>query len=136
MANLAITPADVVTVSSLYRRDGLAGVAIAQGDALYADATDSNKLKLAIATSAAASVFVGIALTAAGVGQPVLYVEAGLITIGATVAIGVQYVLSATAGKICPSADLVPGNFVTQIGVATEAGKIEIYRRAYNVALV
>ena len=135
MANLTITAANVIAATGVAKKEGVAGVTIAAGDALYADATDAGKLKLAIATSAAAAAFVGIAVTGAAANQPVLYVPVGQLAIGATIRIGAVYVVSATAGKICPVADLVAGNFVSVIGIAPSAGNLDVYPRVSGVAL-
>jgi hypothetical protein len=135
MANLSITAASVQVASTVRLSRGVAGATIAAGDALYIDTSDSNKLKLAIATSAAAAVFAGIATHAALSGQPVQYIPAGAITIGATLAIGTVYVVSATAGKICPVADLVAGNYLTIIGMPSTTSILQVYPKASGTAL-
>jgi hypothetical protein len=135
MANLSITAASVQVASTVKLSRGVAGATIAAGDALYADTSDSGKLKLAIATSAAAAVFAGIATHAAATGQPVQYIPAGAITIGATLAVGVVYVVSATAGKICPVADLVAGNYLTIIGMPSTTAILQVYPKASGTAL-
>jgi hypothetical protein len=135
MANLSITAASVQVASTIPLTRGIAGATIAAGDALYSDASDNNKMKLAIATSAAAAAFAGIATHAALAGQPILYIPAGAITIGATLAVGSVYVVSATAGKICPVADLVAGNFVTIIGMPSSTTVLEVYPKASGTAL-
>jgi hypothetical protein len=135
MANLSITAASVQVSSTIPLTRGIAGATIAAGDALYSDASDNNKMKLAIATSVAAATFAGIATHAALAGQPILYIPAGAITIGATLAVGSVYVVSATAGKICPVADLVAGNFVTIIGMPSSTTVLEVYPKASGTAL-
>jgi len=135
MSNLSITAASVQVASTVRLSRGVAGAAIAAGDALYVDTSDSNKLKLAIATSAAAAVFAGIATHAALAGQPVQYIPAGAITIGATLVIGTVYVVSATAGKICPVADLVSGNYLTIIGMPSSTTVLEVYPKTSGTAL-
>ena len=135
MANLSITAASVQVASTVRLSRGVAGATIEAGDVLYIDTSDSNKLKLAIATSAAAAVFAGIATHAALSGQPVQYIPAGAITIGATLAIGTVYVVSATAGKICPVADLVAGNYLTIIGMPSTTSILQVYPKASGTAL-
>lgn len=135
MSNLSITSANVLAGAGSPAVTGVAGAAIAAGDALYIDTSDSNKLKLAIATSAAASVFAGIALHAAASGQPITYMTSGSITIGATVHVGTIYVVSATAGKLCPVADLVTGNYVTIVGMPTSTTLLDVYPRSSGLAL-
>lgn len=135
MSNLSITPGSVQVASTIPLTRGVAGATIAAGDALYVDATDSNKLKLAVATSAAAAAFAGIATHAALAGQPILYLPVGAITIGATLTLGTVYVVSATAGKICPVADLVSGNYLTIIGMPSTTTVLEVYPKASGTAL-
>lgn len=135
MSNLSITAASVQVASTVKLSRGIAGATIAAGDALYIDASDSNKLKLAIATSLAGAAFVGIATHAALSGQPVQYIPAGAITIGATLVVGTIYVVSATAGKICPVADLVSGNYLTIIGMPSTTSILQVYPKASGTAL-
>jgi hypothetical protein len=135
MSNLSITAASVQVASTIPLTRGVAGATIAAGDALYVDTSDSNKMKLAVATSAAAAVFAGIATHAALAGQPILYIPAGAITIGATLHVGTIYVVSATAGKICPAADLVAGNYVTIIGMPSSTTVLEVYPKSSGTAL-
>src|SRR6266496_1447543 len=104
MADLTITAANVASGTGSQTSDGTAGGTITQGDAIYQDATDSNKWKRADANlSAAAAAAIGIALNAAENGQPVRIQVGGEMNPGATLAVGTVYVLSATAGKIAPS---------------------------------
>jgi hypothetical protein len=63
---------------------------------------------------------VGIALHAAGSGQPLSYAATGsVINIGATTAKTTTYVVSATAGGVAPQADLVSTNKIVRLGHAT-----------------
>jgi hypothetical protein len=118
MANLSITAADVERGTRSGVNYGTAGAAITQGQALYQDSTDGT-LKLADADASASAEFVGIALNAAAVGQPITYLTNGNITIGATVATGTAYYVSTTPGAICLESDLSTGDFPTLIGFAT-----------------
>jgi hypothetical protein len=121
MADLTVTPASVLWSSGNAPVSGYnAGASIAAGDALYLDSVTST-LKLAQSDgSAAEAAVVGIALNAAGSGQPVSYAPNGaVINIGATTAKTTTYMLSAAAGKVCPQADLVSTNKITRIGYAT-----------------
>jgi len=61
----------------------------------------------------------GIALHAASSGQPLSIQRSGSITIGATLIPGMVYVLSNTAGAICPHTDLISGDYFVEIGIAT-----------------
>jgi hypothetical protein len=127
MADLSITAANVTATSSQPRSSGIAGTTITAGQALYVDATDSNKLKPADANNGVEKAAVaGIALNGAASGQPVVYQTGGTITIGATVGIGAIYVQSRTPGGICPAADLLPNDYVTIIGVGTTATTLSL----------
>ena len=125
MANVTITPAAVLKSATAEVAEGIAGATIVQGDWLYADAAASNTLKLADATSSAKSTVVGMALTAASSGQPVKYLTVNDVTMdGLTQA--QLYVLSVTAGKMCPRADLSTGNWVTVLGAAKSATVLKV----------
>jgi hypothetical protein len=94
--------------------------AIAIGDAVYL----STASKLAKGdnnggTGGSMATVRGIALSAAeGVDQPVTIITEGNLTCDGLTK-GTVYALSATAGKICPVADLASGNYVSVIGIAT-----------------
>lgn len=133
MADLSITAANVLKDGSAGTTSGTAGVTILAGEALYLDSV-TNTLKLAVATSAAAAAFVGIALHGAAAGQPITYITGGLLTIGATVALGQVYCVSATAGKICPYGDLVSTNFVSIIGIPTTTAILLVKSNVSGIA--
>jgi predicted cupin superfamily sugar epimerase len=120
MADLTITAASVL-LSSGRTDTGTAGATITAGQAVYIDATDSNKLKLAQADGTAAEVdAVGIALHAALTGQPLRYaVDGTTINIGATTAKNTTYVVSTVAGGVAPSTDLTSGHRIVNLGYAT-----------------
>lgn len=126
MADLSITAANVLKSATAQTATGTAGATITAGQALYIDTSDSNKLKLAQATSTKYA-FAGIALHAAASGQPIAYVtQDAELTIGATVAVGVVYGLSDTAGGICPVADNGSGDYATVIGIGVSTTKISV----------
>jgi hypothetical protein len=128
MADLTITAASVLAGSGAVKETGVAGASVTAGQAVYKDASDSNKFKLADNDSATAAVrsFYGIALHAAGSGQPLTVLKSGPITIGATTAVGTVYCLSSTAGGICPSADIATGDYNTVIGIGTSTTVIQV----------
>ena len=124
MADITVTAANVAPSSST-TEEGTAGGTVTAGQPVYKDSSDSYKLKAADANaSAAAAAAVGIALHASLAGQPLRYAKAGPVTIGATVAVGTIYVVSATAGGIAPHGDLATGMYTTILGVATTTGII------------
>lgn len=124
MANLSITAASVAT-SLGSQVSATAGVAISAGQAVYLDSTTST-IKLADANALLSAAVVGIAVNSAAAGQPITYQPTGLITIGATVVTGTAYYLSATAGGICLESDLVSGEYVTFLGIATSTTVISL----------
>jgi hypothetical protein len=127
MADLTITPASVLPGSGAAKVNGTAGATITAGQVVYLDSSD-NKYKLADNDSATAAVRspAGIALHAASSGQPLTIQTAGPITIGATVAVGIVYCLSSTAGGICPNADIAAGDYNTIIGIGTSTTVIDV----------
>ena len=136
MADLTITAANVVAGSNARKTSGIAGVAITAGQAVYLSST-TGKYLLADTDSATAEarVPVGIALNGAAAGQPVEVQTSGDITIGATVAAGVAYYLSGTAGGICPVADVASGDYPSIIGMGISTTEIRIDIQAPNVVL-
>lgn len=100
----------------------VAGVAIKAGQALYKKSTD-NKVYLADADlSLEGATTVGIAVCNAQAGQYVVYQKSGEITLGgATMTIGVTYLVSDTAGGIRPISDLNTGDYISVLGTAKSA---------------
>jgi hypothetical protein len=127
MADLVITAANVVSGTGARIAEGTAGVALTAGQVVYLDsATSTYKLADNDSGTAAARSPKGIALHAAAAGQPIAVHTKGPITIGATVAASGIYVLSSTAGAICPAADLGSGDYTSIIGLGTSTTVIEV----------
>lgn len=129
MANLSVTAANVsYVVGEITKEELVAGATITAGQAIYKDAAASNVAKLAQSdgTTAEAAVY-GIALCSASTGQPVVVAKTGDFDIGGTLTVGTIYVLSQTAGAICPVADLTTGDYVSIIGVGTAADNLELH---------
>ena len=136
MADLTITPANVLKgTGATTIPQYMAGETITAGDAVYLKEADSRWWKTQADGSTAEVVFGGIALHGSLAGQPLVVQNAGEITIGATTAIGILYVVSAAAGKICPSADLVSTNKVTVIGFGKTATVLKMSPILTEVAL-
>lgn len=137
MADLTITAANVVPAASPTTKTqvGTYGATITQGMPVYLDSADG-KWKIADANaSVTTAAAVGIALVAGSDGQPGLIQTEGDITIGATVAVGTIYVVSATAGKIAPSADGVSGWYTCVLGIAISTTVIRLKILAGGVAI-
>ncbi len=127
MADLTITAASVVPGANARFRSGPAGAAITAGEVVYPDASGDIQLadNNASAITAGSGGVIGLAVCDAAASQRVTYVTLDDdLTIGATVAVGTSYYLSATAGKIAPEADLVTGNYATLLGVGKSTTKI------------
>ena len=123
MANLTITVASVLHPANSPRLTlNIAGEALLRGQVVYL-AADSKWYK-AIASGTAiqagngeASSKIRIAMADVATGQLVPLLEAGQqYTVGATLTLTKLYVVSATTGLICPSTDLVTGNYFTPLG--------------------
>ena len=137
MADLTITAANVVPGADAKLELGFSGGTIVAGKAVYLDGAD-NKWKLADnnAATAVERKARGIALTGSSANQPVVVqLPGGDITIGAALTQGVAYYLSATAGGICPVADLSAGMYPQIIGVAKSATVLQLDFTSPGVAL-
>lgn len=114
MADLTVTAASVVAGPNAIIREGVAGVAITAGQAVYKNDQNNNRLALAdcVASPQTANC-VGVALHGASAGQPLKYVESDDdFTPGATLVLGTPYVLS-EAGGIAPVGDLAAEDYLT-----------------------
>lgn len=126
MVDITVTAANVAGTTS---GTGTAGVAITAGDVV---ARSGGELILADADAGADAdavqrKAVGVALNDAADGQPVAYAGPGAeITAGATLTAGTVYYLSATAGGICPVADVGSGMNPVVVGIATSTSKMKL----------
>lgn len=133
MADISITAANVLAGANAKTAYGIAGATITAGQTLYADPSDSQKLKLADCdSSATTAACVGIALHGAASGQPIKYVyedddftPGGTLSLSAAADDGI-YVLSGTAGGIAPVGDIASGDYAVVIGVAKSATKMNL----------
>lgn len=132
MADLTITAANMIPVSGFsFEQTLLSGAAITIGQSVYLDTTTST-WKLADANGSAATAGsggVGVALTsAAAAAQPITVMTGGSLAFGAILTVGILYCVSATAGGICPYADLTTGDRVTVLGVASTTSNLVMQR--------
>lgn len=125
MANLTQTAANVKLLSATQPAVGICGETLVQGQPFYITAGKAYKCDaLAAADKAQAG---GIVLTPNVADGTFLYaVNGSEIDLGATLAVGQVYCVSATSGAICPYADLVSTNRVTILGVAVTTSKLRI----------
>jgi hypothetical protein len=127
MTDIAITAANVVAGANATTVHGTAGEAVTAGQAVYLDPTSKKWMKAdSNSATAAARQPGGIALSGAALNQPLTVQTSGDITVGGTLTAGVAYYLSATAGGICPVADVTTGDFVCLLGLAKSASVLAI----------
>lgn len=136
MADVSITPANVVAGSNASVAHGTAGETIAAGKLVVFDET-VKKWKLSDSNSATAALRVpqGVALNGASLNQPLAIQKAGDITIGGTLTAGVAYYASDAAGGLCPVADVGSGEYSTIVGIAKSASVLAVNIQASGVAL-
>lgn len=121
MADLTMTPANVVPQAGANIQRATAGEAIDAGEIIYLDSTDNNEAKLADTSTQAKAAAVGIAVNSAAEGQPVDYVSSGNVALGSILTASVGYAVADTAGGLRPFADNGTGDWITQIGIAKSA---------------
>ena len=120
MAALTITPEDVGIASETTQyRSVVTSGATTQGQPLYKVSASTEHTPAESGDTGAKAKAVCLAITpSAGAGVCVAAFS-GLVVMGATLAVGTEYYLSATAGGIVPRGDLVSGDWITRLGIAT-----------------
>lgn len=116
MADLVIgaTPS-VASTTTTDPRYGTAGAVITPVQPIYRH-TDGNLYPADNNLTLAEATVLGVSITGGGIGDKVLYFDAGLdVDPDVTVVKGKTYVLSANAGKICPIEDLVATNYLVYL---------------------
>lgn len=127
MADLSITASAVLTSTDATTENGTAGATITAGQRVYLDtATGRYELADADAATVLERRTRGIALNSASDGQPLRIHKAGPLTVNAVLTAGVTYYGSPTPGGICPRADVLTGDFVEIIGVATSTTVLNV----------
>ncbi len=135
MADYTITSADVkISGSNVRATTVVAGEAISEGQLVYLD-TVSGKYKLALATAEASANVVGVSVTSAATDGYFLMQSSRNYFAGTTLVAGDPIYLSATAGAICPHADLASTNYVTLLGHAISTSEIEINIDVTGIAI-
>ncbi|MBB6299909.1 hypothetical protein [Rhizobium leucaenae] len=120
MTDIVVVPANVVAGTNATRDIGTAGETIVAGKAIFLNAA-TNRWMLSDNNGTGTRQVNGIALNGASLNQPVSILKSGDITIGGTLTPGAALYLSATAGGICPVADLATGMDTILIGLAKSA---------------
>lgn len=119
MAALSITAANVRSYGN--RSAGIAGGTITRGQNVRRNT--SNQIVAAVNDSAINAAVIGIALQDVAINQPIEYHTDGLIDMGATIAVGMEYKLG-TAGGTIPVSDTAGGEFGTFIGYGITASRL------------
>lgn len=131
MADLSVTAASVLPYvdSSVTNSTaaGNGGEAATAGMLVYKSASDGLYYK-ADCNASGKKTLAGILMNSVlAAGQPATVQSTGFVETGATTVTGTIYVLSATAGGICPAADLASGHDTSIFGVAANTtGRIKI----------
>ena len=129
MADISVTAANVgMSTSTPSRKMGTAGETLTEGELVYLKAAD-NKYWLANAddVDAATAVIAGVVITPASAEEKVEIVTKGIYDCGATVVVGVIYVLSELAdGGFGPHTDLAAGANVSIFGFGATTSTIEV----------
>jgi len=116
------------------------GEAVTQGNAVYKSTVDSKWYKADANDTLAKALVGGIVLTPAATnGECIIALPSNiegtsLVNLGATLTLGVQYAVSATAGAICPITDIASGQFPTSIGFPSTAALLDFKVTASSVA--
>lgn len=128
MSDLTVTAASVKPGSSTsaITKNGTYGETVTAGQAVYLNSSDSLYYKAECDSTSAKATAVGIAMNSGSANQPATILTKGSCTIGATVAVGTVYVVSATAGGIAPTTDLASTNYVTVLGVGDSPATLNI----------
>lgn len=126
MADLTITATNVVAVSGNTVKKTCGATAITQGKVVFED-TSASDVKISDANVTSLAQVSGVALTSSAPDQPVVYLENGGVLGGlAGVTAGTTYCLSATAGNICPQADLTTNDRVIRLGYGLTTATIKL----------
>lgn len=140
MADLTQTAANVASgASTLKVRQVQYGESVTQGMPVYLSTSDS-KYYQCDADASASAVAAGIALTPGStngygiIALPATEPGKALVNLGATLAVGTVYAVSATKGAICPIADLSTGDYITTLGIATTAALLDLQIAISNTA--
>ncbi|TPI39308.1 hypothetical protein FJW07_14105 [Mesorhizobium sp. B3-1-9] len=127
MADLVITPENVIAGADAGTETGAAGETIIAGQQLYRSSATKKLMKADNnAASVEARTAIGTALNGGALDQPIKFQKSGDVNVGAILTPGATYFLSDTPGGICPAADLGAGEYVQLIGIAKSASVLTL----------
>jgi len=134
MVDIVQTAANVrVNEAGSRQKSVQAGETITAGMPVYLSA--DGKYYKAANSSATLAASKGIAVTPGDVDDYIQIVEEGELDMGGTLVLGEGYLVSNTAGKIMPLADLSTGEFPHLLGWATTAGNLKLINQNTTVNL-
>ena len=140
MADLSPTAANVALgASTTPTRVVQYGEAVSPPNPLYR-ATDGKWYRCDANDGVAKAVVGGIALTPGAtngyglIALPSSTPGASLVNLGATLAVGMPYAVSATVGGIAPIGDITSAQFVSIIGIATTTALLDFQPSISNTA--
>ena len=134
MAAISQTPSSIAIGADAQISKVVAGEAITQGMPVYLKTSDGKYWK-ADADTLAESLVAGIAVTPAGAADASFVLQrSGLINLGATLTVGLEYYLHTTAGAIGVIGELSTGDFPCRLGFATTAAWLQLAISAAGVA--
>lgn len=141
MADISQTAANVASGSGNLKTELVQyGESVTQGMPLYQDSTNSKYYQCDANDGIAKAACKRIALTPGAadaygvVAVPSTTPDKSLVNLGATLAIGTMYAVSATKGAIAPIADITSTQFVTTIGFAVSASLLDFQVTICTVA--
>lgn len=125
MSDISITPSAVIPSTSADRRQIVFGATVTAGQTVFKNTTDG-KYYLADGNDATKMPVEGMAIDGGSAAQPgFIVIKDPALAIGSHGAgIGIPLFQSATAGGVCPFADLASGNQTTCLGVTNDATHI------------
>lgn len=140
MADISITAANVALgASTTPNKVVQVGESVTQGMPLYLH-TDGKWYQCDANDGVAKAVVGAIALTSAStngyalVAMPATTPGRSMVNLGATLAVGTAYAVSATKGAIAPIADITSTQFVSVIGIATTTALLDFQVSISNTA--
>jgi hypothetical protein len=141
MADITVTAANVALGASTTPTQIVQyGEAVTQGQPLYRLAADGKWYRTDANDGVAKAVVGAIALTPGAtnafglVALPSSVAGQSLVNLGATLAVGTVYAVSANVGGIAPIADITSTQFVTVIGIATTTALLDFQPSISNTA--
>lgn len=127
MADVTFTGTSAIVDNIKYVATRRAGEALSQFDIVYIDATDGNRVKKADADASASAVAYGMVLHSCADEMFCLVATDGAtITVGGGLTANTRYVVSATAGKLAPQADLLSGDYISEVCFANSTTELKL----------